>query len=270
MAYSKYTTAKADRALMRAVLKAEGKPKRRRKSTALVAGVTRSVGNYGRYAPGAELKYFDSMTTYPVNVTAILNVAGGFFQLFSVNSITGATLDTGVGPSQRVGRKITLKHLLIDSQIQINWAAAVDPVPQIDYRCDLILDRQCNGGPYAAPGNIGTDVYDVQAGANPAQSFLNLSNEGRFSILKRWEGSIETDSRSIVGAATTGGITIEKHLKCSKKVNIPVEFLGVGAGSGNLANIKSNNIFLLYTFAGGAGMSVFLTGSNMRTRYTDN
>lgn len=269
MAYSKYTTAKADRALMRAVLKTE-KPKRRRKS---VAGVSRTVGNYGRYATGGELKYFDSLTTYPTSLTAlgVVNIAGGYFQLATVTPNTGATLDTGVGPSQRVGRKITIRQLLVDSQVEIQWAAAIDPVMQIDYRCDLVWDKQTNGGPYTAPGNIGTDVYDVVAGGNVSQCFLNLSNEGRFTILKRWEGSIQTDSRSIVGASTTGGIRRELHLKCNKKCNIPIEFLGVGAGSGSLANIRSNNVFLLYTFSvpAAGGVTVLLASSQIRTRYTD-
>ena len=230
------------------------------------------MGNYRRYSAGGELKYFDSFTANPTNITAIVGLPGGFFQLFSVSSMLGTTLDTGVGPSQRVGRKITLKNIQTTIQIQTSFPAATDPVPNMDYRVDLVLDKQTNGGPYAAPGNVGTDLYDFTATQNPVQCFLNLSNENRFTILKRWEGNISTDARSVVGASTTGGIIVDTHLKSSKKCNIPVEFLGVGAGSGSLANIRSNNVFLLYTFAASsAGIAaVNLVQSGIRTRYIDN
>ena len=191
MPYSKYTTAKADRALMRAVLKAEGKPKRRRSSTA-VAGYTRTVGNMGRKG---EMKNFDAITQVPVALAAAANALGGFFFGFSETALpVPTTLMQGTSPNQRIGRNIVVKSIEVNYNIQINRQAAGSPSP-VQYRLDLIQDTQCNGGPYV--GVIGAQVYEAVAGGQPTQAFFNLSNGSRFKLLKRVTGQIENSNGDV-------------------------------------------------------------------------
>lgn len=260
MPYSKYTTAKADRALMRAVLKAEGKPKRRRASTA-VAGFTRTVGNMGRRG---EMKNFDAILPVPVNLAASANILGGYFFNFSETALPApTTLMQGTSPNQRVGRNIVVKSIEVNFNIQINRQAAGVPSP-VQYRLDLIQDTQCNGGPYV--GVIGAQVYEVVVGQQPTQAFFNLSNGSRFKLLKRVTGQLDND----YGVAQATGTVIEKQIRFTKRCNIPVTFDTNAAGAGALANIKTNNIFLLLTFeAAIAVMDPYLTGGCMRTLYVD-
>lgn len=141
-------------------------------------------------------------------------------------------------------------------------------MPSISYRVDIVLDKQCNG----VIGG-GADVYDTTvATTDPTNRFLNLYNEGRFTILKRWEGDLNPPSTGNVGTLA-GQVTCSRDLVLTgKRVNIPMEFSGA---TGAIAEIRSNNIFVIYSASctlgalGAAQCQLSTTTSDFRVRFLD-
>jgi len=231
----------------------------------VVPGFTRASGVYGRFSYGgkdSELKWWDT------------NIAAGVIPYDFPSTVQNLVLvPTGTGANNRVGRAFLLKQMEAKMNIIGTWTvpatgATLIQMPSISYRVDLVLDKQCNGTTAVAG-----DLYDTTvAGVDPCNRFMNLFNEGRFTVLKRWEGDLNPPSSS--AASTQAGVVQQSRdlvLK-SKRCNIPVEFSGtVGA----IAEIRSNNVFVIFTCTqpqgalGAAQCTFALNTANFRMRFLD-
>jgi len=140
----------------------------------------------------------------------------------------------GVSASSRIGRKITIKRIEFDAVYHL---AAKDG----DFiRCNVILDRQCNGG------NTGEVPKTVFTGAHPV-SHPKLENNKRFQILLQKTLVILNQPDHVtlgelgVMQAVESGVA-RKHMKFSIDCNIEIDYSGSDA---EIASVRSNNIFVL-------------------------
>lgn len=225
----------------------------------VVPGFTRSAGAYNRFSGigGPEQKWFD------VNAAAIIPYGlGTAFQSL-------ALVAQGAGPNQRVGRAITIRSIEVKINLNTFWQPGASGVlvqqpNSVSYRVDLILDKQANGALPAA-----ADIYDTAVATVDATCrFPNLYNSDRFVWLKRWEGDINPPSFA-AGNPSAGIVSVDRTLKTVKKCNVRMEYSGaVGA----VAEIRSNNIFLIYsatTSNAGASQQTSVQSADARIRFTD-
>lgn len=229
----------------------------------VVPGFTRSSGAYQRFSGvgGPEYKWFD------VNANAAIpyGVATAFQST--------ALVAQGAGPNQRIGRAITIRSIDVKINLNTYWQPGGPGVPiggqqpqAVSYRVDLILDKQANG---ALP--LAGDIYDTTIPTVDAcNKFPNLYNSDRFVWLKRWEGDMNPPSfASNPAVALANIVSIDRTLKVSKKCNIRMEFSGA---TGATAEIRSNNIFLVYSAAvanTGTNQVTSVQSADSRIRFTD-
>lgn len=209
-----------------------------------VPGKSRIGGFYGRFPPnGGELKFHD------VTVDDAVVAAGGVIT-DSINKIA-----QGVTESQRVGRKCTIKS--------INWRYRVS-LPEVDalatpsqgdtIRVILYIDKQCNGATIA-----NTDLMET---AN-WQTFRNLSNSGRFTILCDKQHVMNYATLASDGAGVVSSAEVARDFTFYKKCDLPIEF---NATTGAITEIRSNNLGVMLLTANGT-CSFF---SQFRLRFSDN
>ena len=202
-------------------------------------GVNRTGGFYGRYAGrGAELKFFDTATSFNIDQTAEVPPTG------QLNLIP-----QGVTESTRVGRKCVLKS------IQGRWDIAYSPgaaaVGATTAAVYLVLDKQANGA--------AATYADVFGGSIATQGLHNLANSQRFVVLKKWVWTFNATA-----GVTTAYNSVVKHVDWYKKCNIPLEF---SSTTGAITELRSNNVFLLagaYNTDDVVGVS-----GNVRVRFSD-
>lgn len=114
----------------------------------------------------------------------------------------------------------------------------------------LVKDTQCNGAfPAASDIFVGNPCYDMP----------NLSNTQRFKVLKSGQISFNTGA-GVLSAFAGMELPLEVYWKAP-----PGEFVEYSGSTGAIAEIRSNNYFLVY--ASYNGQSNF-EGST-RVRYTD-
>ncbi len=159
----------------------------------------------------------------------------------------------GVGESQRVGRKCTLKS--------INWRFTCG-VPEADgaataansdvIRVILYVDKQANKAAAAV-----TDIVE----SSDYQTFNNLGNKGRFYTLM--DRTYDVNRLGGIGTPADQDWAEVFHTDTFfKDVSIPIEFT---AATGAITEITSNNVGVL--LLGKTGTGVF--DSKMRVRFTD-
>lgn len=216
-----------------------------------------SVTKYSRPRLSPELKWFD------VNQAPAIVPAGLAGAVWTLNAV-----QQGTGPNQRIGRTLMVKQIDVKINMQAQWSyigATVPIAASISYRVDLILDKQCNG---ALPN--GADVYDTLiAGVAPENRFMNLLNSDRFTLIKRWEGDLNPPG-FIDPSATNTTVQVARDLKLTKKCNIRLE-LSPQPGATTIADVRSNNLFIMMTYslgAAGLGFQVINTADS-RIRFYD-
>lgn len=216
----------------------------------IVPGYTRAVGAYGRYDKNqSELKWFDT------NVPAAA-IPYGLGTL--VTNL--ALIQSGAGPTSRIGRGCIIKMMEAKINLVAQWVAPTSAsgvsvqLPAISYRVDIVLDKQCNGTTATGP-----DLYDnIVAGTDATNRFFNLYNEGRFTVLKRWEGDINPPSFTTT-QTLSGLVQVTRDLVLKpKRCNIPVEYSGA---TGAITEIRSNNVFIIYSCSQPAGAAGALQGT---------
>jgi len=203
------------------------------------AGYVRTGGYYGRFAgKNAELKFFDTATSFNIDQTAEVPATG---QL--------VLIPQGVTESTRVGRKCVVRS------IQGRWDIAYSPgaaaVGATTAAVYLVLDKQANGAAAA--------FSDVFSGSIATQGLHNLSNSQRFVVLKKWVWTFNAQA----GVSTAYNSTV-KHVDWFKKCNIPLEF---SSTTGAITELRSNNLFLIagaYNTDDVVGVS-----GNVRVRFSD-
>ncbi len=221
-------------------------PYKRKKAShgrAFIPGRDRVGGYYGRYAhKGGELKFHDVDLDDPV-------VATGGVVTASVNLIA-----QGVGESQRVGRKCTIKSIQWRYRSLVPEVdAAADPAALEALRIIMYVDKQANGATAAV-----TDLYE----SGDLHAFRNLSNTSRFTILcdKIVELNYMTLASDSANVVSQGTVSYEGVFY--KKCNIPLEF---DAATGAITEIRSNNIGVLIISNSGIGGF----NSKIRLRFSD-
>jgi len=198
-------------------------------------GYTRRVGVFGRFQPGGvERKWFDE-TTAAVTVTT----AGIVNQ--TINPIP-----QGAGQSERVGAKCVLTNIMVRGAVNLAPAGVTTASDRV--RCILYLDKQNNG--------TGAAVTDILQTAS-VDSFNNLFNADRFVILKDVYVDITTEAGA-VGGFVQSTETFQMYKTC----RIPIEWNGA---TGALAEIRSNNIGLLFISENGAATVEYVS----RLRFVD-
>lgn len=221
------------------------------------SGYERQIGNYGRYnqppalpastklnwcPPGndRELKFMDRT----INVTPI--DSGG--EVYTGLALDGdiCTIKQDTGASERIGRKVTIREIHWTVNVRKLIARGADSVEDTadEVRIMLVLDTQCNG---ALPAVADILAFSSAAGdAAGYQSFMNLTNKGRFVVLvnKRFCISTTAGAGNGVGLSDFGqnDVCWEWH----KNVCIPIEYGVDAAGiAGTIAGVKANNLVCL-------------------------
>nr|UBJ25917.1 capsid protein [Red panda feces-associated circular DNA virus 19] len=193
------------------------------------------------------------------------------------------TLKQGQGPSDRIGRKTTLKSITSKMGISIT----TNTHGPLDYWCRVlyILDKQCNGGIVEAadvfePVTKGQDAL-VEGGNLILATLPNMGNSQRFVTLRddvfkitknfmKQDGQVAADQPFVYSG--TYSAFREVWIPC----NHEIEQVGPGA---QISGIKSNNIICLVSVcgmpitqadAGTESMDNIKIWGNVRSRYDDN
>lgn len=157
---------------------------------------------------------------------------------------------TGTDFTERVGRKIIMKSLLL--RIGVYWDQNQNDSNGDIIRFTVVQDTQAN---QTAP--IVTDILSAAAVFRPT----NLNNRQRFRILSDKFVSMGSVTAA-AGELVNGGTTPRLH-KLYRKMNIPVTFGATGAGIGS---ITTNSLYLLVInlASGATNCSI-----NSRVRFVD-
>lgn len=187
-------------------------------------GFSRSSGFYGRFRSGIkqEMKFLD--TTIASNIDATNEV------ISQLNLIS-----QGDGQSQRDGRKCVVKSITLKGGLTFAPGAAATASTIVNMW--LVQDTQCNGAA-ATVANDNTGLFTA-VGADGTQALRCLANSDRYKVHKHW--TISLTSPAGVSAAYNN---VLKPVSFYKKLDVPIEF-DAGATDGNIATIRSNNLFLV-------------------------
>lgn len=178
--------------------------------------------------PTVEWKQID--TIYADNA---LPVTDAFSSLAYQNLIA-----QGVGNSQRVGRKITLRSIYY--RFHMGTAAGTSPYTG-PVRIVVVYDRQPNG--------LGGGIVDVFS-SNNFHALQNLNNGDRFLVLS--DQIYESSS------------TLSTHGQMYKKLSLDTVYSGAGA---TIADMTTGSISAFVATPGGAAAVVI--NLNFRVRYID-
>ena len=191
------------------------------------------IGGWANPTRGGELKFIDTqITTNPV-----------------VNSITFATgvllngIANGSDASTRIGRKVTIKSLLL------RWSVKLDPTTTGggNLRILIVYDKQANA---VAPA-----ITDILL-TNDFHSPNNLSNRDRFVTIC----DVVTDPIAVQGEYSAADVVY-------KKLNLEEMF---NAGSaGTIGDITSGSIYFFVAQNGGMLIAAPDFRADARIRYTD-
>lgn len=192
----------------------------------------RSGGFFGvrRNTLAAEKKFLD---TY-LNVASINTTTPTFLLCNGVGA--------GTGFNERVGRKIKIKS------IQLNSVTIVGTAAPARLRLMLVLDRQSNG----STPSIGNILDNTTILVN-SKAFMNLDNRARFSVIWDKKFTLDTVMKTQID-----------HSVFKKKL-IDVTYSGTTNGIGS---ISTNSIWFVAVSDQGATNAPTLVGG-VRIRYTD-
>lgn len=173
----------------------------------------------------AEVKFFDSnfpQTAIPAGPASL------------IDSTIVAQIINGVGPSDRIGRRIKVIKVDYSASVFMNGATALASTEAI--RLDFWLDKQCNG---IAP--LPAELYTALAGSPGTCQMPNLFNEKRFKRL--FTKVHQFNSMNAVAGATVSA-NVGYKFEGSFRPNCVVEF---DATTGNITDLTSNNIFTAWS-----------------------
>jgi hypothetical protein len=188
-------------------------------------GKQRTVGYYDRFKQSSEeLKYYDF-------VRSSTSIPGETWSMVAESTVLN--MAQGTGPSERIGRKITLKGVFV--RLQVTAEGREDFMA----RMIVVNDKQTNGTAMTPSDLFGAGVLGQPN--NPDMfSFYELANKNRFRVLHdeyvRVPVTAPTDAS--LGLVNSQQIRID----CNKRLNLPMEFSGT---TGAVSEIKSYNIRVL-------------------------
>lgn len=151
--------------------------------------------------------------------------------------------EQGDGPTQRDGKKIIIKSVLLQGTINVaaqSAQSAADLIPMVYLA--LVQDTQTNGVTINSE-----DVFtNISADAdNAALPFRNMSNTSRFKVLKQWSRKLIMPS--ITNNTTAGSIVQSGYnvpFTISWKGLMPVNFSTTGT-TANVSTVTDNSIHLI-------------------------
>lgn len=193
------------------------------------------------------------------------------------------TIKQGQGPSNRIGRKFTLKS--ISSKMGIS--VITEETASMDMYCRVVWvqDKQCNGS-LVGIADVFEDIPRMnkpldEGGNFDITSLPNMGNSQRFVTLKDDVFKLTKNFLKARGQVDSGALfqydgtfsgLRETWLPC----NMEIEQIDVPA---QISGIKSNNVIclvqvmgvpLIQTSTGSTGQGQIKIWGNMRTRYDDN
>ncbi len=194
----------------------------------------RSVGNL--HVATAEKKFFD--TTISLGVAATAGILED-----SLNHVAQGTAE-----NQRIGRSITIHDLHIRAHVIFpeNATTSTDL-----YRFIVYIDTQTNGATAAT-----TDILETA----DEHSYRNLANNKRFIIIRDLYQTI--NSLNADAASNYGAIQHTITFNWYSPEGLKIEF---NSTAGNIAEIRSNNIGILWINQNGASG----VDGKCRIRYSD-
>ncbi len=203
-------------------------------------------GYYGRFSgPGAELKFLDTTRDF-----AAFTAAGIIYDE-SLNIIPQGNTE-----SERVGRKVVIRHLSFKGILQSGTATTATSTDQM-LRIIVYCDKQTNGATATVTGILET--------ADPL-SHYNLANQNRFKILYDQLMGVPVNAMAQTAAGTFTTVSTDRKWEVSMRLNIPIEFDN-SATTGVITSIRSNNIGILGVGFSDSGPS--LLRYIARIRYSD-
>jgi len=191
------------------------------------------VGGWANPTRSGELKFIDN------------NITPGI--TFGVNTFTTGLLLNGCVPgsaaTERIGRKLTLKSLLI--RYYFNLGAATTGGCQ--FRILVVYDKQANATAPAITDILLADAYN---------SPNNLSNRDRFVTIF----DHVSDHVSVQGNYSVSGVLY-------KPLNMEVMFNAGNAGT--IGDITSGSVYCFIAQTGSAGTANLSSNLRCRVRYSD-
>ncbi len=220
-------------------------------------GRYRKVGFWGRY-PGAggpvrggELKFHDVDYNQAVG-----DLSAGVI----ANSGSFVFIGQGVTEKTRIGRKCTIRSISWRGECQMTKLASTELQDGATIRLMIVQDTQANGATAAVTGSGG-----VLASAD-FQSFNNLVNKGRFTVLKDKVITMNATAGAGNGTADDTPMSRRSFTWFKKGLNIPIEYSGT-ADPSVITEIRTNNIFGIAIT--GDTASTISMGSKLRFRFSD-
>lgn len=190
------------------------------------------VGGWANPTRGGELKFIDNLFSNDPPLSAA----------FSAGQLLNGLMP-GSSASERIGRKVTIKSLLVRWQSRLS-ATSVGGSP---VRILIVYDKQANA---TAPAI--TDILLIDS----FQSQNNLSNRDRFVTIS----DFITEPVSVQNNHSNAGVIY-------KKLNLETMF---NAGvAGTIGDISSGSIYMFVAQTNGVSTAVIDFAASVRIRYTD-
>jgi len=194
------------------------------------------TGGWANPSRGGEMKFVDTIVN--TNVTHSVSTFG--------NGTLLNGLAVGSTASQRIGRKVTLKSLLIRYSFAVQnattWATPL--------RILVVYDKQANATAPAITDILLTDNFNSQN---------NLSNRDRFVTL------VDQITDNIGGGDNAANYVIADTL--FKRINLETMFNDGNAGT--IGDITSGSIYMFVAGTNRLNGADLLQDTKVRVRYTD-
>lgn len=190
----------------------------------------------------AEWKFFDIFASATASLTGVIVAA------------SHNVIPQGTGPSERLGRKITIRSLQVQGSFQLPTTLVVAHMAQ-RIRIVFYIDTATNGS--ARP-------VDEMLSGPPTSifAFRELSNEPRIPFI--YDEQFDVPVWAVHSTGTSIPTTTGFEFNC--KLNLPIEF-DASATTGEIATQRTNNIGSFIVCEAGDNPATVAYVS--RIRYTD-
>lgn len=159
-------------------------------------------------------------------------------------------LAPGNSASDRIGMKVTIKTI----EFKYNIRSGVNQTASVWNRVLIVIDRQANG---TAPLSV-NEILMAQSHVAPR----NLANRKRFKII--YDKTLTTDPQ-----ITNQGGVLQRFQKGYIKFRRPLVTEYNTGIAGNVADISTNSMYLIYFGEQAAGAQNSTLTGFWRIRYTD-
>jgi len=196
----------------------------------------------------AKAAYIGEVKFHDIDIDdSIISVGGTIQNGGSVNLI-----GQGVTENERIGRKCTITSINYRFNIKLPAATTANNTSDT-VRILFYLDKQANGSSTTVTQILESDDF---------QSFRNLSNVGRFTILMDKTYEFSAGGMGEATGPILQSSEVQSNYTFYKKVNIVLEF---NSTTGSIAEIRSNNLCVATWSESG----LCVLNSKLRLRFHD-